>query len=678
MRYVFGDSMLDTQQEVLRHAEALVKLRPKVFQLLTSLITSRDRVVPKQALAAALWPGEPLRAFEVVRAHGRRTRWEVVVERGLTPHVGRARELAILTELLQQVKAGHGQVVCLAGEAGIGKSRHVFEFRRALADAGAAVTWLEGRCLSFGQTMPLRPVVDHLRTAFGIEDADDAPAIRARVDEGLRRLGTLEAHLPAMRYLLGVDPGDPALAHLEPVARRTRLFEAIVALALVCEDLHWIDTSTATLLGILIDAVAGVPLMLLLTYRVGYTPPFGSRSFLTTLTLQRLSEAQTLAMAQAQLGTPALPADLQGLLLEQTAGVPLFVEEVLKTLLDLGALRWEQDGYRLRHGLAEVGVPESMQGIIAARLDRLSEAGKRTAHLASVIGRQFPVRLLERLADVPGPLEGLLAELQAREIIERRGLFPEPTYGFTHAVIQEVAYTSLRLRQRQAVHRAVGAAIEACYPERLDEHAAELAHHCTEGELWPTAMHYSALAGDRAAYAYANAEAAAHYTRALCAAAQCVPPPEPAVVARLHARHGAVLMVLAAYAAAVAAYQRALGSMREIGDQRGEIEILLGRSPVYTNTHSFGAAPAVEAIEQALAVARTLQDRALQAVCLASRVRVLTRGYGQLLEAMHLARGTQNPKLLAETLIALGRVLRGWGELALAQGRYDDAWTYAS
>ena len=629
-----------------------------------------------------------------MRARRRRTRWEVVAERGLTPHVGRTRELALLTERFQQVKRGHGQVVCITGEAGIGKSRHVFEFRRALAEAGEAVIWLEGRCLSFGQTMPLLPVVDQLRVAFGIEHADDIAAILAKVEEGVRRLGGLDAHLPALRYLLAIDPGDPTLGHLEPAARRTRLFEAIIALALrgaqrqplilVYEDVHWSDTSTATLLGALLDAVAGVPLLVLLTYRVGYTLPCESRSFLTTLTLQRLSEAQTLDLARAQLGTADLPVELHTVLLEQSAGVPLFVEEILKTLLDLGTLRCDQGGYRLLPGGATQGVPDTIEGIIATRLDRLSEAGKRIVQLASVIGRQFPVRLLAALAEGHGSFDGVLGELQAREIIERRGLLPEPTYGFTHVLIQEVAYRSLLQRQRQAIHRAVGAALEACYPERLAEHAAEMAHHFLAGARWSQAVNYSALAGDHAAEVYANAEAAAHYAQAVHAAAQESPPGDPGRVARLQAKHGAVLMVLAAYDEAVAAYERALDIMRAMGDRRGEIEILLGLSTVYTNTHSFGAAPAVDAIEQALAVARALQDQALQAVCLASRVRVLTRGYGHLLEAMpdaeealHLARGTQNPKLLAETLIALGRVLQWRGAFDRSRAALQEGATLA-
>lgn len=160
-------------------------------------------------------------------------------------------------------------------------------------------------------------------------------------------------------------------------------------LVLVYEDLHWIDTSTEALLGTLLDAIAGVPLLLLLTYRVGYTPPFGSRSFHTTLTLQRLPEADTVAMASRILGTERFPEELRTVLLEKAEGVPLFVEEVVKTLLDVGALRRDNGGYRVVQGLAEARVPDTVQGIIMARLDRLGEAGKRILQLASVIGRQF-------------------------------------------------------------------------------------------------------------------------------------------------------------------------------------------------------------------------------------------------------------------------------------------------
>jgi class 3 adenylate cyclase/tetratricopeptide (TPR) repeat protein len=615
----------------------------------------------------------PERVYAVLRARGRRTRLEAAAERGLTPRVGRDRELTMLLDLFQQAKAGHGQVVSITGEACIGKSRLVLEFRRALAAAGETVTWLEGQCLSFGQAIPFLPVIDQLRTNFGIEEADGEPEIIAKVEDGMRRMGGINAHIPAIRYLLAVDPGDAALSAMEPAARRKQLVDAVLALSLrgaqlrplvlVYEDLHWIDTSTEALLGTLLDAIAGVPLLLLLTYRVGYMPPFGSRSFHTTLTLQSLSAADTVAMATHILGTARFPEELRTVLLEKAEGVPLFVEEVVKTLLDVGALQRDNGSYRVVQGLAEARVPDTVQGIIMARLDRLGETGKRTVQLASVIGRQFLVRLLARIADVSGPLEGLLTELQTLELIYRQGLLPEPAYVFKHAMIQDVAYNSLLLRQRRQLHRAVGAAIEDLYPERLAEHYEELAHHYTQGEVWEKAMAYSTLAGDRAADAFANTEAKAHYARALQAAARITPAPELGAVARLHAKHGAVLMVLGEYEGAVAAYQRALELIRQTADRRGEIDILVELSEVYRRYHR--AEPAIAAIEQALAMAPELGDRAGEARCLTNRAYIRSSGYGQLVEttpdaeeALRLAREIGDPKLLAETLIYLGRSLQ--------------------
>jgi tetratricopeptide (TPR) repeat protein len=566
--------------------------------------------------------------------------------------------------------------VSITGEACIGKSRLVLEFRHALAAAGETVTWMEGQCLSFGQAIPFLPVVDQLRVNFGIEEADGEPEIIAKVEDSMRRMGALDAHIPAIRYLLAVDSGDEALSAMEPAARRKQLVDAVLALSLrgaqlrplilVYEDLHWIDTSTEALLGTLLDAIAGVQLLLLLTYRVGYTPPFGSRSFHTTLTLQSLSEADTVAMASRILGTEHFPEALTAVLLAKAEGVPLFVEELVKTLLDIGALQRDNGSYRVVQGLAEARVPDTVQGIIMARLDRLGEAGKRTVQLASVIGRQFLVRLLERIVDLTGPLEGLLTELQTLEIIYRQGLLPEPVYVFKHAMIQDVAYNSLLLRQRRELHRAVGAAIEELYPERLAEHYEELAHHFTQGEEWAKAMEYSTLAGDRAAEAFANAEARAHYARAVQAAAQVTPSVEPGTVARLHAKHGAIFMVLGEHGEAEAVYHRALDLIRQTADRQGEIDILVGLSEVYRRDHR--EAPAIAAIEQALAMARELGDRACEALCLANRVYLRSSGHGQLVEmtpdaeeALRLARVIGDPKLLAEALVSLGRVLQWRG-----------------
>src|SRR3984893_15785885 len=524
----------------------------------------------------------PVRAFEVLRARGRRARLDAAAERGLTPLVGRDRELATLLDLFREVKAGHGQVIQIAGEAGIGKSRLTVEFRRALVEAGADVTWLEGRCISFGQSIPFLPVVDQLRENFRIEEFDGEPEIIAKIEHGMRRMGQLDAHIPYVRTVLGVDAGDPAVAGMEPSARRRKIFDAVRALSqrgaalrpivFVFEDLHWIDSTSEEYLGYLMDSVAGLAVMLIMTYRVGYTPPFGTRSFQTTLTLRSLSEADSLAMARQVLGTAEFPEQLKAALMEKAEGVPLFVEEVAKTLLDLGLLRREDGGFRFVTGAADVSVPDTIQGIIMARLDRLGENGKRTVQLASVIGRQFLVRLLDRIAGLTGELEGLLGELKALEIIYEQGLLPEPAYIFKHALIQDVAYNSLLKERRRELHRSVGHAIQDLYPDRLADHAEELAHHFVNGEDWGEAFGYLVQSGDKAKYAYANQAALDYYQRALEAVRRVTPPVAPAQVFTIYESRSQVFMVLARYLDAAEESKKMLElarSVRERADREG-------------------------------------------------------------------------------------------------------------
>ncbi|MBI2876170.1 MAG: tetratricopeptide repeat protein, partial [Candidatus Tectomicrobia bacterium] len=276
---------------------------------------------------------------------------------------------------------------------------------------------------------------------------------------------------------------------------------------------------------------------------------------------------------------------------------------------------------------------------------------------------QFLVRLLERISDVTGQLEGLLRELQTLEIIHRQWLWPEPAYIFKHAVIQDVAYNSLLIQRRKELHRAVGYAIEELYPRRLAEHYGELAHHFAQGEEWQKAMEYSLLAGDRAANAFANLEAKGHHARALEAAGKLVPSPDPRALASLHMKQGSVLMVLGEYDEAAAAYQHALERIRQIGDRRGEVEALLGLSSVYGYSHR--GEPAIEHSERALAIAQDLNDRALQAACLANRVFARSAAWGQVVEttpdaeeALRLSQEIRDPKLLSRMLNLLGLVLQ--------------------
>ena len=245
----------------------------------------------------------------------------------------------------------------------MGKSRLVLELRRALAQAGEAVTWLEGHCISFGQASPFLPLIELLRENFQIDELDGEPEIIAKVEQGMRRMGELEAYIPAIRSLLSVDPGDAALAALDGrrgggtsslPCGRCRSVAHSAPLVLVIEDLHWIDTSSEEFLTFLLDAVAGRAAAAPGDLPHRLHPPFGSRRFSTTLTLHSFSEAETLAMAGHVLGTAQFPVELQTALMAKAEGVPLFIEEVTKTLLDLGVLQREHGGYRLVKSLGEV------------------------------------------------------------------------------------------------------------------------------------------------------------------------------------------------------------------------------------------------------------------------------------------------------------------------------------
>ncbi len=572
----------------------------------------------------------PVRAFEVLRPRGRRSRLDVAAERGLTPLVGRERELRALRDVFEQVKVGRGQVVLVMGDAGIGKSRLLLEFRRLLGAAGEEATWLEGQCVSFGQAVPFLPLVDQLRRNFGIEELDGEPEIIAKVEHGMRRMGGLEAHIPFVRHLLSVDPGDPAVLAMAPPARRDRVHEAARALSvrgaqirtlvLLIEDLHWVDASTEEYLSWLIDSLGGYRVMLILTHRPGYTPPFRSRSYQMVLTLQTLSEPEVGALAARVLGVPELPADVLRVILDKAEGVPLFIEEVAKTLVDLGVLRRDNGHFRVVEGASGARVPDTIQGIIMARLDRLGDEGKRTVQLASVIGRRFLVRLLERIVEFTGQLDGLLQELRQLEIIYELALLPEPAYVFKHAVIQDVAYQSLLVQRRRELHQRVGHAIEELYADRLADHYEELAHHYLLGEAWGKAFEYLVRSADRAKHAYANQTALDAYARALEIAPRIAPAVSPASISQIHQRRHQVWLLLSRYPDAIAEAEKMLEVARAAGLKRGEGEALADLA----NAHflSFSSEHLVHArrrAEEALAIARDLHDQ-----------RLIARSLGQL------------------------------------------------
>jgi class 3 adenylate cyclase/tetratricopeptide (TPR) repeat protein len=463
----------------------------------------------------------PVRAFEVLADRAERRRIDVLADVGLTPLAGRGGELAALREAFAGASGGHGQIVFLVGDAGIGKSRLLFEFRRGLADQPHL--WFEGRCASYGKTTAFLPIIDGLRRYFQIDDRDDEAAAIRKIEEGVGALGgTLDWTLPFLRQLLSLPTGDAAVSALDAASRRAQIFGALKAIAiqaaqlrplvLVIEDLHWIDPASEEFLAFLGDALPTTRALLICSHRPGYRHPFGDRSYHVRVTLRPLSSTEMAGMTTALLGGVALPDTVRDLVERKAEGNPFFVEEVTKSLLEQGALRNEAGRIVLAQTLQELAVPDTIQGVLAARLDRLPDAPKHAMQIASVIGREFALRLLERIVETGKGVRGQLDELRALELIYEKAIHPELAYMFKHALTHDVAYESILLKRRKSLHRTIGLAIEELYADRLPEHFETLALHFERGEDWERALTYHELAAQKAEESYAT-HAVVHHCR---------------------------------------------------------------------------------------------------------------------------------------------------------------------
>jgi tetratricopeptide (TPR) repeat protein len=550
---------------------------------------------------------EPVHAWEVLAAQETRTRLEVEAERGLTPFVGRARELHLLADCFAQAQAGHGQVVFLVGEAGLGKSRLLVEFRRRL---GEEATWVEGHAMSFGRSMAFHPVIDLLKRIFRIEEGDTEAIIIAKIERGVLRLGVeLRPTLPYLRALLVVDPGEAAVRTMDPQLRRAETFDALRRLLLraaeirpqviVFEDLHWMDQATEAFLTFIADSVPTSRVLCLLTYRPGYVPPLGDRTYYTRLVLSTLSTMDMVQMTRAMLTTEYLPEALQALIIQKAEGNPFFVEEVVKSLCETGAIRRQDDRYVLAEPLDETVVPDTIQDILMARIDRLEEAPKKTLQLAAVIGREFTHRLLDRLADMQEPTQPYLQELKALELIYEKQLFPELAYMFKHALTQDVAYNSLLVQRRQELHRLIGQAIEELYADRLAEQYEVLAYHFARGEKWAKALDYLCKAAEKAAQAFANREAVTLYDQALEAASHLGDAVDAETLMAIHKSKAALYFVLSDFQRARAEGECLLALARRAEDRGREAAALAGMGMASAFDHDFdrGLADAYQAIE---------------------------------------------------------------------------------
>ncbi|MGH8972501.1 MAG: ATP-binding protein [Acidimicrobiia bacterium] len=552
----------------------------------------------------------PVGAYRVLREKPVRTRLEAAAERGLSPLVGRDRELAVLEAHLELARHGSGRVVVVSGEAGIGKSRLILELRRRLASE--PVGWVEGHSISYGRNSAYLPVVDLLKGAFGVEEGDDDAQIIRRVDEVVSHWEE-PARLRAsyLKYLLSVDPGDEAVTAMDPQERRVEIFEAVCTLILqesrrrplvvVLEDLHWADQMSQEALGALVAVVPSASVLLVLSHRPGYAYSWGGRSDLSSLALDHLDEGESVALTQGVLQVESLPPEVQRLVTAKAEGNPFFIEEVSKALVEMGVVARVNGSYRLQRAFDEIHIPETIQEVILARIDRLEREAKEAMQLASVIGREFTARLLDRISDPEAKLSEVLGELKALELIYEKAFFPELAYMFKHALTHDVAYAMLLAERRRILHGLVGAAIEELYGDRLVEHYETLAHHYSEGRDWDKALDYLAKAGDKAAAAFANQDALDFYAHAL-EVAETLGGEALASSPSIAARRGFVNFGIGSLPGAVADFDRMVQAACHLGERSLEATALGYRGLAEFWSHEF------ERAEATLGRARSIVD----------------------------------------------------------------------
>jgi class 3 adenylate cyclase len=550
----------------------------------------------------------PVHVYRPVEEKAVQNRLDAALKRGLTPYVGRAQEMTTLHGYYEKAKRGQGQVVLLSGEAGIGKSRTLYEFRKRISTDNGR--WLSGQCVAFGGNIPYISVIELLKATFEIQDTDLADDIVKKVEAGTASWKTREKQaIPYIKYLLSVDPGDESLADMDPVARRVGFFDAFRALihslsresttVLVIEDLHWVNQQSEEIIQLIVELIGSSNLLLLLTARPGYQFNLGDRSYFNRISLTHLPAEEGDRLAMEAFGESDIPQRIQELISVKAEGNPFFIEEVVRSLVETGALVNSNGDLKIQN-MEALTIPDTIHEVILSRIDRLEPSAREAMQLASVIGREFTVRLLNRISDLEDQLNDTLDELKALELIYETGYLPELSYMFKHALTHDVAYSTLLIERRKSLHKTVAMAIETLFEERLPEHYEALAYHYERAEEYEKALDYLVKSGIKATAAYANREAIDYFSRAL---AVCEKNDD---LARAHlidtAEHRAhVYETSSDYGPALEDYNRVVDACKAAGDRRREGLVLSMRSYVEWEAHEFAKAEASsrEAIELA-------------------------------------------------------------------------------
>jgi DNA-binding SARP family transcriptional activator/predicted ATPase/ABC-type thiamine transport system ATPase subunit len=530
---------------------------------------------------------------ELVALRGRaalRSRWDVRVARGLSQFTGRQREVEFIHRALSAAAAGSGEVIAVIGEPGMGKSRLVHEVIHSDLAAGWAV--LETSALPHDTSAAYRPISNLLRFWLGVEERDSPAEIARKADLILNTCGAeLLVHRPPLFALLDIPVEDPRWRTLSPQQRQRQTLAAIRTvlvresrrqpLVLLVEDLHWIDGQTQAALDALVDGLGAHRLLLLVTYRPGYRHNWAAKSYFSQVRLDPFPAETAETFLLSLLGSDPELTGLRRMLVMRTEGTPLFVEEAVRTLAESGALTGQPGNYRLAAPIGDIALPSTIQAVIAARIDRLPARSKSVLQTASVIGRDVPFALLQRISGLAeAELYEVLDELQAAEFLFETRLPPDLEHTFKHALTHEVAYGSVLKERRRALHVELVRTIEDVYRNRLDEQVEHLAHHALAGDLWDQAVHYLFRAADKAIQRSAHLQAAELLNRGLAVIGHL-----PETLERLrrelayHKAMGIAMMAAKGWGAQEVsdAYTRARVLCERLGDDRELFTVLRGQ-----------------------------------------------------------------------------------------------------
>ncbi len=609
-----GDTPLVASRLQDLAAPDTVVVSDATWRLVQGYFTGRD--LGQQTLKGMT---TPVRAYRVLGTSGAQSRLEVVHSRGLTLLVGREAELALLLQRWERAKQGWAQVAAVSGEAGIGKSRLVRAVQDRLADT--PYTRLECRCSPYAQHSAFYPVINLGLRLLQWQRDETPEQTLGKLETALAPYGvSMPEAVPLLASLLSLRVSDRySPPQLTPQRQKQKTLETLLGLLLahtsqqpvlfIVEDLQWIDPSTLELLTLIIEQAPRARILTLLTCRPDFHPPWRFGEHVTSLAVGRLPLPQVEQMIDRMTGGKRLPAEVRQQVVIKTDGVPLFVEELTKMVLESGLLREQADHYELRRPLHALAIPATLHDSLMARLDRLADA-KEVAQLGAILGRAFPYQLLQAVSPWEEKrLQDALARLVEAGLLYQRGVAPRVTYVFKHALIQETAYQSLLKSTRQQYHQQIVHILEQQFPEIATAQPERLAHHYTEAGLRARALPYWLQAGQRAVERSANVEAISHFTQGLEVLKALPATPERVQQElTLHLAMGAPLLILKGHTAPEVeqTYARAYDLAQLLGDTPQRFAVLVGVWRYYLSQARLHTAK--ELAEECLVLAQHLRD----------------------------------------------------------------------